>query len=326
MIGKYDIEVYNNKVHYSLTVRRNITVIQGFSATGKSELIRLISQYEAFGNSSGITIKSEVPCKVLTGPDWEIVLRSTENSIIFIDENVNFTRKKEFARLVAESDNYFVIVTRDDLSELTYSVDEIYGLRDVSDTQKYKTFHKVYNEMYRLYNFDIKREYQVDRVILEDSNSGYEFFHNVLGDICMSSYGKSNVYKKVVSSKDTELVIVDGAAFGDQIGKLIRYIESNKKDCVIYAPESFEYVILSSGLLNIDNNVLEETYNYADSTKYISWERFYTQYLVDISRDTVYRYNKSKLNSVFLDKTSVNRIMEILPDIIKNLRNRKDDN
>ena len=32
MTGKYDIEVYNNRVHYFLTVKRNITVIQGNNA------------------------------------------------------------------------------------------------------------------------------------------------------------------------------------------------------------------------------------------------------------------------------------------------------
>lgn len=29
MTGKYDIEIYNKRVHYHLTVKRNITVIQG---------------------------------------------------------------------------------------------------------------------------------------------------------------------------------------------------------------------------------------------------------------------------------------------------------
>ena len=37
MTGKYDIEIYNKRVHYHLTVKRNITVIQGDSATGKTE-------------------------------------------------------------------------------------------------------------------------------------------------------------------------------------------------------------------------------------------------------------------------------------------------
>ena len=42
MTGKYDIEIYNKRVHYHLTVKRNITVIQGDSATGKTELLRMI--------------------------------------------------------------------------------------------------------------------------------------------------------------------------------------------------------------------------------------------------------------------------------------------
>lgn len=31
MIGKYEIQIYNNKVHYHLTVKRNITIFQGDS-------------------------------------------------------------------------------------------------------------------------------------------------------------------------------------------------------------------------------------------------------------------------------------------------------
>ena len=41
MTGKYDIEIYNKRVHYHLTVKRNITVIQGDSATGGHVKIRL---------------------------------------------------------------------------------------------------------------------------------------------------------------------------------------------------------------------------------------------------------------------------------------------
>ena len=40
MVGKYDIVLYNNKVHYHLNIKRNITVLRGDSASGKSELLR----------------------------------------------------------------------------------------------------------------------------------------------------------------------------------------------------------------------------------------------------------------------------------------------
>ena len=71
MIGKYELEVYNNKAHYFLEIKRNITILQGNSATGKTELIRLIQEHEENGVSSGITLKCEAKCTVLTMVDWE---------------------------------------------------------------------------------------------------------------------------------------------------------------------------------------------------------------------------------------------------------------
>ena len=150
MVGKYEIEVYNNKVHYFLTVRRNITILQGNSATGKTELIRLIQEHETNGTSSGITLICDVKCTVLTAVDWELRLSSMSGQIVFIDETASFLCSQRFAELVKGSDNYFVIVSRDALSQLPYSVDEIYGLRNVSDSQKYKTYKRIYNEMYRI--------------------------------------------------------------------------------------------------------------------------------------------------------------------------------
>ncbi len=40
MKGKYHIVVQNNKLRYELNIRRNITIIRGDSATGKTRLIR----------------------------------------------------------------------------------------------------------------------------------------------------------------------------------------------------------------------------------------------------------------------------------------------
>ena len=40
----------------------------------------------------------------------------------------------------------------------------------------------------------------------------------------------------------------------------------------------FEYLLLKADILDIPKTVLEETYNYADSKKYMSWEEYYTDY------------------------------------------------
>ena len=56
MKGKYHIVIQNNKLHYELDIKRNITIIKGDSATGKTTLIGLIDRVSRMGISSGISI------------------------------------------------------------------------------------------------------------------------------------------------------------------------------------------------------------------------------------------------------------------------------
>lgn len=318
MVGKYDIEVYNNKAHYFLTVKRNITILQGDSASGKTELIRLIGDYEANGNSSGITIKCEKKCTVLTNVDWELRLTSLSQSIIFIDETASFLKGKKFAEMVRGSDNYFVIVSRDDLALLPYSVEEIYGLKNASDSSKYKAYKKVYNEMYKLYNLtDVSEKVNPGLVIIEDSNSGYECYKLIYGEKCVPAGGKSKVYEFIrKSAEDSVLAIVDGAAFGADVGKVMRYLSVNSKKCVLYAPESFEYLILKADIIDVPKAILKETYDYADSKKYLSWEEYYTDYLVQNTQRTVFRYGKKKLNDNYKTPKIVEMIKRVMPEQI----------
>ena len=317
MVGRYEIEVYNNKVHYFLTIKRNITILQGNSATGKTELIRLIQEHETNGTSSGITMICDVKCTVLTAVDWELRLSSMNNQIVFIDETAVFLRSQRFAELVKGSDNYFVIVSRDALSQLPYSVEEIYGLRNVSDTQKYKTYKRIYNEMYKLYHLDPQRTREPEVVITEDSNSGYEFFDTLYHGRCVSAHGKSNVYDSIRSVQNKSIIaVVDGAAFGSEIGKVLRYLETSNVNCTLYAPESFEYLILSAGLLDVPKGILQETYLYADSKVFMSWEEYYSSYLADITRNTVYQYSKLRLAEVYKTQGAVAKIAGVMPETI----------
>ena len=153
MTGKYEIDVYDNRVAYHLEIKRNITVIQGNSATGKTELVRLISDYNRGGRSSGITLRCEKECVALNALDWKFYLQASRDKIFFVDENNAFVKTKEFAEIVNSSDNYFVLIYRDSLPQLPYSVEEIYGMREGRDSQKYVGIKRVYNELYRLYSF-----------------------------------------------------------------------------------------------------------------------------------------------------------------------------
>lgn len=128
MKGKYHIVVQNNKLRYELDIRRNITIIRGDSATGKTQLIRFLEQASVFGESSGIEVLCERPCRTLRGNDWNLILPGIHEQIIFLEEENQFVKSQEFAAAVKASDNYFVIITREDLPNLPYSVEEIYGI------------------------------------------------------------------------------------------------------------------------------------------------------------------------------------------------------
>ena len=171
MRGKHRVIVQNNRLHYEFEIKRNITIIRGDSATGKTTLINMLRQAENLGNSSGIEVSCDVPCRILEGSNWKLILEHTENSIFFIDEENVFVHTVEFASCVKDSGNYFVLITRENLYGLPYSVEEIYGIHPAG---KYQNTRKIYQQIYQIYSKFQNLPVHPDKIIVEDSNSGYE--------------------------------------------------------------------------------------------------------------------------------------------------------
>lgn len=312
MKGKYSVFVQNNRLRYEFTISRNITIIRGDSATGKTTLLDLLNAYDRDGDSSGVLVKCDVPCVVIGGQRWEENLQFIHNSIVFIDECNRFIKSEDFAVRVKESDNYFVIVTRDDLPNLPYSVKEIYGIRE---SGKYAGLKQVYNEFYCLYGEVADAELaQESLVIAEDSNAGFEFFSGLCDEKveCISANGKSNVFKALQEHREERvLVIADGAAFGCEMEKVMQLIKIGRR-IVLYLPESFEWLILNAGIF--DDSELKAILNapseYVDSKEFFSWERFFTDLLVKKSRGTYLQYNKRSLNKAYLQEKIKNKIVD----------------
>ena len=312
MKGKYSVFVQNNRLRYEFTISRNITIIRGDSATGKTTLLDLLNAYDRDGDSSGVLVKCDVPCVVIGGQRWEENLQFIHNSIVFIDECNRFVKSEDFAVRVKESDNYFVIVTRDDLPNLPYSVKEIYGIRE---SGKYAGLKQVYNEFYCLYGEVADAELaQESLVIAEDSNAGFEFFSGLCDEKieCISANGKSNVFKALQEHREERvLVIADGAAFGCEMEKVMQLIKIGRR-IVLYLPESFEWLILNAGIF--DDSELKAILNapseYVDSKEFFSWERFFTDLLVKKSRGTYLQYNKQSLNKAYLQEKIKNKIVD----------------
>lgn len=132
MRGEHLVTVANNRVKFKLNIRRNLTILQGNSATGKTTLLELIDQFDQLGPDSGVSVVCDAPCHVLSGRNWKRDLKEISSSIVFIDEGSAFMRSHAFAHAARESDNYYVLVARESLPQLPYSVDEIYGLKHQS--------------------------------------------------------------------------------------------------------------------------------------------------------------------------------------------------
>lgn len=113
MRGEHLLTVRNNKVQIKLPIRRNLTILKGRSATGKSTLIDLVGQFDELGPDSGVVVSCDVPCKVLSGKNWQRDLELISGSIVFIDEDNAFMRSREFAHAAKNSDNYYVLVARE---------------------------------------------------------------------------------------------------------------------------------------------------------------------------------------------------------------------
>ena len=148
MRGSYKVIIQNNRVQFKLTINRNLTIIQGNSATGKTTLLDMVAAHEELGAQSGVTVS----CKTIVGKNWRRDLQEISGSIVFIDEGNTFVRTEDFAHEAKHSSNYYVIVARESLHQLPYSVDEIYGLKNTNrTTTKYPVYSRVYTSTYRIY-------------------------------------------------------------------------------------------------------------------------------------------------------------------------------
>lgn len=318
MKGKHKIIVSTKRLKYEFELHRNLTIIRGDSATGKTTLIDMIRDY--VNNSSGTPVEllCDKKCYVLEGSLWKEQLSGVSDSIVFIDEGNEFIKTVDFADEIQKTDNYYVIVTRESLPALPYSVEEIYGIRT---SGKYGTLKQSYHEFYRLYGADAyKDNVKPEMIITEDSNSGYQFFEGVCKKqklSCESMNGKSNVFHYLnIHKKEKILVIADGAAFGSEIDRVMQLIRG-RENVALYLPESFEWLVLTAGIFKDSqiDVILRNPSEYVESKEFFSWERFFTAILIEKTKDTYLAYTKRKLNKTYLNDSIKKSILEQMTGI-----------
>ncbi len=311
MRGKINFEIRNKRICFRLMIERNITVLRGNSATGKTTMMEMIRDYDNLGESSGITLKCQKNCRILEGRDWQERLKTIHDSIVFIDEGNVFLKSAAFASGIQRTDNYYVIATRNHLQQLPYSIDTIYEIRK---NQKYPRFQKLYQNLSlkHILNSDF------DLFITEDQKSGFQFFQRVADDriACISAQGKSNLSRMIRKYPGKKiLVIADAAALGAEIETLVQYQKLHPDELFFFLPESFEWLILQSGLIKSNDipEILKNPAEYIACEKYFSWERFFTELLISHTKEISYMcYDKSELPEFYQKPEHAEKILRAM--------------
>lgn len=179
MKGNIKVIVSTKKLRYELNLRRNITVIQGDSATGKTTLVQIVSDYLSGRTGPGTEVICDKKCAVLSGDTESAVIRlkALADAVVFVDEQERFLYSKVFAETVLDSNCYFVFIARDGLNMLPYSVNEIYYLKN---SGYYQNTRQVYNSMHQVYpEMGMAERIEPSVVLTEDSNAGYEMYETI---------------------------------------------------------------------------------------------------------------------------------------------------
>lgn len=146
MKGTHHVIVQNKRIKFEFDLRRNLTVLRGDSATGKTTLVEMIREFVTKGRESSVEVRCDKTCYVLEEYFWESTVGNIHDGIVFIDEGNPFVLSHLFAQTIQETDNYYVIVSRESLPSLPYSVEEVYGIHM---SGRYGRLNQCWNEFYR---------------------------------------------------------------------------------------------------------------------------------------------------------------------------------
>ena len=314
MKGKYMLSIYDSKVRFGLELERNITIIKGRSGTGKSTFYNMVVTLLSTNGKSSVHCNCKDKLRILDWhSNWDDEINNSHNKIFIADEHTHYIFTNEFARVVRNSDNYFIFITRSGkLTNLGYSIDSIFELVTEKNNDMYIT------KLCKRYVYE-EENIKPDLVITEDSNSGFEMIKSVMNCTVISSNGNSNVYKTLMENRSRYnriYIIVDGAAFGAFFERVMVLVDNT--NVYLFAPESFEFMLLCEKTFRSKlTDELTKTYNYCDTTEFAHWEQYYTYLLGELCKKYFgVAYKKKTLDNFFKTDNFKEHIKNMLKDLV----------
>jgi hypothetical protein len=235
-----NINISSKKWEYDINLVRRITVLFDESGTGKSTLYRLIQSFTRRPQ----VLNCRYRCLPLVFNEDRLDLLhsslSTVEQVIFIDEDETVLESATMLDLLAHSKSHLVIICRS-LHGLVYGLNNVYKISSI------KGYH--YLEPYFKFNINEFRKPHI--VIVEDSNSAFEFYSilfNRKGIKTISSNGKYGLRSSIKKYSDNFniLVVFDGCGIGSAALDGYHAFTNPRVQC--FAEESFEWILLISDM------------------------------------------------------------------------------
>ena len=248
---------------YKLLIREKVTVIRGQSGTGKTRLIDIIRNTVPGNPTYQVDVSHRL---FISAPSASDLLRNSveswKDTLVFIDERIVDSLGDYFCSLVRESENYWVIISRNDdiLRTIPFSMFEAYEF--------VKTNNVIVNK--QIFSCDSRTfggKFAVNTVtgfITEDSVSGWHFFNKALPKAVVKDSASSNT--KVVStvvkhlgSSACILVLFDACAFGPFLGDLLSLDSNTLRNIRNMGDKSYSELVEYLGCLGYSLDPMEES-------------------------------------------------------------------
>lgn len=121
------------------------------------------------------------------------------------------------------------------------------------------------------------------------------------------------IAREMILDIDKSTVVDSGVIdFGSEMEKIMTLLKTNR-NIRLYLPESFEWVILKSGVVKSAevDDILKDPAANIESGNYISWERFFLSLLVQKTDGTYLKYSKTLLNQAYLQPAITAAILKV---------------
>lgn len=264
----HEIEIKAPNIHYKLNIEYRVTILMGLSATGKTTLTETITD-----NSGAVEIKSDLALVILndslTLQNCQAIIDSSKNTLFIVDETAPFLHTSGFENVITNSDNYFILITRDcKFGGLPIARDAFVQLKTVNGIHSFSpVFTQPINNR------------SVDYIYTEDSNSGFKFIKQFF-DNADTVRGKGNFKRFKYKDCETVGLVYDAIGIGFTMFDVDTLLRQSR--FVDMSWPSFEGYVLSASCVN----VTWQTDASANMEKY----------LVRVLRSELPRYSKDTLH------------------------------